>query len=470
MFSISTDQEINDRQVRTLMKSDRLACLRFARQWISLYPDYTHARAMYAWILNSTMDHAAAVTQWQHCLHEQPSRIYHQNLGWAHWKLGDYEHAMQHWLQTLEYPDHVLNDKCHEVIATAAAGYRDFARAIHFTDREVLNQPTSIFCEYLLNSTHANKKAACRDRLLGLGDEADLAIHFMRLVDAHAWGEIDHKGRLAELVSRSFDTCPNWWPETMRWPAQGDEIQAALNQNPSSTWIFKPSNLVATQGHRIGCGTLRDWTDAEDLALDAVVQRYMEHPYLVEGRKFNIRLQVCMNAPYADAAWLWRDGLVFISTSPYDPSSSATDRAAHLVNPVSGARDLLNTPIGPYAAPGLGLQRFMELTFDAGKRARVEEAIRHVAAEVAAMLERGGVLERVRNIPYWRAFAPKYFGIDLSFDADLNPWVFELERYTGMGIGSPSAGVVLTQFRRDWLPFALGHQGSEGPFLQLGQN
>lgn len=457
----------NDQRVRTLMNTDRLAALDFARIWSESSPNDIQAKVMLAWACGSTMDHASAAKLLTQCVQERPTRFNLSSLALSYFKIGNYQASMRTWFKVLEHDDRTSRDLCSAVVACMAADQFEFARALHFTDRWILEQPESLFCRYLLDQKHATRKAQARDALLSIGPMVDQALRFVKTLDSHHWDLIDNKAHFANLISSTSKDRPYWWPETYRWPEQADDIEMALSQNPEAYWIFKPSVLFATQGHRIGQGSVRSWVPASELGRSAIVQRYMQSPLLVEGRKFNIRLQISVNAPFEDATWLWNDGLVFISTSPYAVETVSSDRAAHLVNPVSGARDQLTSPIGRYPYPGLALSQFLELTFDEKQRVEVRSVLKNVASEIIQVLDRSGFFEKLRSVPNWRAFAPKFIGMDLSLDEQLRPWVFELERIPGWGVGSPSSAEVQTRFRRDWLPFVLGAHSSDKQFLRL---
>ncbi|KAG5506443.1 hypothetical protein JKF63_05946 [Porcisia hertigi] len=75
-----------------------------------------------------------------------------------------------------------------------------------------------------------------------------------------------------------------------------------------------------------------------------IVQRYMENPFLLDGRKFDLRLYVVVTSYDPVRLYLYREGLVRIASSPYTRTSGtagaagvteladATDLRAHLTN------------------------------------------------------------------------------------------------------------------------------------------
>lgn len=99
----------------------------------------------------------------------------------------------------------------------------------------------------------------------------------------------------------------------------------------------------------------------------AVLQRFVEPPFLYERRKINIRLHIGLRAPATGAASLWNDGLVFVSTHPCVDGA----HGALFVNPLSADKSALQLPVGAFAAPGVALQTFLESAFDPADARRV---------------------------------------------------------------------------------------------------
>lgn len=66
-----------------------------------------------------------------------------------------------------------------------------------------------------------------------------------------------------------------------------------------------------------------------------VLQRYVERPLLLDGRKFHLRVYVLLDG--ALSAYVWGDALVLSAVSPYRPDDGGADRFAHITNTVVGA-------------------------------------------------------------------------------------------------------------------------------------
>ncbi|KAG5480714.1 hypothetical protein CUR178_05849 [Leishmania enriettii] len=79
---------------------------------------------------------------------------------------------------------------------------------------------------------------------------------------------------------------------------------------------------------RAANATLVDASAAETARSSYVVQRYMTNPFLLGGRKFDLRLYVVATSYDPVRLYLYREGLVRIASSPYTRTTSAAASAA----------------------------------------------------------------------------------------------------------------------------------------------
>jgi len=133
----------------------------------------------------------------------------------------------------------------------------------------------------------------------------------------------------------------DFWPLTYVLPGDYSLFVEEFKRNDSQMWIMKPTGR--SQGRGIFLFTklnqISKWksdsrykpenTDAETY----VVQRYINNPYLVAGRKFDLRLYALVTSYMPLTVWLHRSGFCRFSSTRY--SSSATtmgDQSIHLTN------------------------------------------------------------------------------------------------------------------------------------------
>jgi len=119
---------------------------------------------------------------------------------------------------------------------------------------------------------------------------------------------------------------------------------AAAELDTSTAWVLKPSRGLGGNGIEIvrGPAALREYLfpAPRDLALDPVsklkptegwvVQRYIENPLLLAGRKFDMRAY-CIVARTTPHLWFFRPGYCKVALEPYKPDD-LSDRLSHLTN------------------------------------------------------------------------------------------------------------------------------------------
>ncbi|XXQ39114.1 Tubulin--tyrosine ligase-like protein 5 [Plasmodiophora brassicae] len=119
-------------------------------------------------------------------------------------------------------------------------------------------------------------------------------------------------------------------PETFLLPMDADKLDRAYHSlaNRSSLWIVKPH--AASQGR--GIFVTRQLTDIPHNA-HLIVSRYIAHPYLINGRKFDIRLYVAVTSFDPLRIYVHEEGLLRFATEPYDISGKSLDNPfVHLTN------------------------------------------------------------------------------------------------------------------------------------------
>ncbi|XP_068198943.1 probable tubulin polyglutamylase TTLL9 [Antennarius striatus] len=164
--------------------------------------------------------------------------------------------------------------------------------------------------------------------------------------------ELSHKNLMVKNLKRyqrnlERDTCRleaskcDFFPSTFALPSEYHLFLEEFKRNPGSIWIMKP--VAKSQGKGIflfkklkDMDWKKDRTRSEEQK-DAtqeenyVVQRYIEKPYLINGRKFDLRVYVLVTSYVPLKAWLYRDGFARISNTRFS-LSSIDDKYMHLTN------------------------------------------------------------------------------------------------------------------------------------------
>jgi hypothetical protein len=131
---------------------------------------------------------------------------------------------------------------------------------------------------------------------------------------------------------------------TERGSAEKLAALAAAEDDPSAAWVLKPSRGLGGSGIEIvrGPALLREklFPPPRDLATESasrakpvegwVVQKYIENPLLLAGRKFDMRAY-CIVARTTPHLWFFRPGYCKVALESYN-SDDLTNRLAHLTN------------------------------------------------------------------------------------------------------------------------------------------
>ncbi|XP_052539758.1 probable tubulin polyglutamylase TTLL9 isoform X5 [Tympanuchus pallidicinctus] len=134
----------------------------------------------------------------------------------------------------------------------------------------------------------------------------------------------------------------DFFPKTFELPSEYHLFVEEFRKKPGTTWIMKP--VGRSQGK--GIFLFRKLKDIFDWKMDGgrtneqkdetqiepyVVQRYIENPYLIGGRKFDLRVYILVTSYSPLKAWLYRDGFARFSSMRFT-LSSIDDHYVHLTN------------------------------------------------------------------------------------------------------------------------------------------
>ena len=277
--------------------------------------------------------------------------------------------------------------------------------------------------------------------------------------DFHEWSPFADKSRLAAaLTARQASDPTGRFPESFVLPKDRKALEAfAAGPAAPALYIVKPVRSSGGQGISV-TADLKPVLDRDDV----VIQRYLDRPYLIEGRKGHCRIYCLITSTEPLRAYVYSEGILRIAPELYDPSPDRnagasmhiTNTALHLDHPGlvisqdasqedTGAIRSLSALLGRMTADGLdGQAAFGEI------KALVEWFVRLLAAD--------GLFARQAASAPPRAFAPKLFGLDVLIGADGHPWLIEMQR-TPAARGAPlvekiNAEMYATIFRMAHFP------------------
>eukprot|EP00659_Diplonema_papillatum_P007271 gene7271-11213_t len=116
-------------------------------------------------------------------------------------------------------------------------------------------------------------------------------------------------------------------------PRSQDERYEYLNDSRPATWIAKSSHGSKGLGVKISKDkhSVLQYVDAQPKKYKWVVQQYVERPFLLQGRKFDIRTWVLMTG---QRVFVYKRGVCRTSSYQYSDASlgNLDDHLTHLTN------------------------------------------------------------------------------------------------------------------------------------------
>jgi tetratricopeptide (TPR) repeat protein len=254
-------------------------------------------------------------------------------------------------------------------------------------------------------------------------------------IDFHGWTKFAHKSELGRALNRSLGQ-PHEprFPRTFVLPEDRDAFTTYSAENPDAVYISKPERGTGGQGMIIT-------RNPQDLIArqGCVVQRYVERPYLVEGKKGHVRLYGLVTSLEPFRAYLYRDGIVRFAPEPYDLSDGnlanvhrhITNTALHRGHPgLTVSEDAKEENVGAIWSLNAYLDRMKADGVDT-EAVRVE--LRQLMLGFLHVVAREGVFASQIKAAPRHAFPYKLFGLDVLIDADGKPWLIEAQRKPALG-------------------------------------
>ena len=172
---------------------------------------------------------------------------------------------------------------------------------------------------------------------------------------------------------------------------------------------------------------------------DIVAQRYVERPFLVDGRKGHIRLYGLVTSLSPFRAYLYREGIVRFAPDLYDIGAAGlanvhghvTNTALHVGHPGLQVSENPNEEnVGAVWSLTAYLARAGEAGLDVEK---IRTGLREVTRGFLHVLEAEGVFAEQSRAAPRRAFPSKLFGLDVLLGETGTAWLIEAQRKPALG-------------------------------------
>jgi tetratricopeptide (TPR) repeat protein len=254
-------------------------------------------------------------------------------------------------------------------------------------------------------------------------------------IDFHGWTKFAHKSELARALNRSLGQ-PHEprFPKTFVLPEDRDALTAYAAANADAVYIAKPERGTGGQGMVITRNP-----EAFVARGGCVVQRYVERPYLVDGKKGHVRLYGLVASLDPFRAYLYRNGIVRFAPEPYDLSDASlanvhrhiTNTALHRGHPgLTVSEDAKEESVGAIWSLNAYLDRMKS---DGVDTEALRAELRQLMLGFLHVVAREGVFAAQAKAAPRRAFPYKLFGLDVLIDAEAKPWLIEAQRKPALG-------------------------------------
>lgn len=210
-----------------------------------------------------------------------------------------------------------------------------------------------------------------------------------------------------------------------------------------NTWIFKPSGYNRGRGLYIFnnpevlknlLSVCISQTHEKKNQADSstfVVQKYIESPFLINSRKFDIRVWVLIT--HKMNSYFYHEGYLRTSSEIYSSDENTfSDPIVHLTN---NAIQKNSTSYSKYEKGNqLSFKDFStyldSLNFPKSKFSEILSQIKKIISHTLRAVKK-------KLNPYNREYCFEIFGYDFIIDSDLNPWLIECNTNPCMELSSP---------------------------------
>jgi len=214
-------------------------------------------------------------------------------------------------------------------------------------------------------------------------------------------------------------------PRTFCLPADEHLLRKEWQKQSKSLWIVKPPAKARGNGIKV----ISKWNQIPKTR-PILVQRYIAKPYLINRTKFDLRLYVLLTSIHPLRIYLYNDGLVRFASKPYSTdSSTAHDVFTHLTNySINNKSDTYRSNQDSFQAQGhkWTLQALWRYFDEAGVDysslwSRITDLV--IKTFVSAEKPLRSLFQQNAKTRY-SCF--ELFGFDILLDADLKPWLMEV--------------------------------------------
>ncbi|XP_021381915.2 tubulin monoglutamylase TTLL4 [Lonchura striata] len=270
--------------------------------------------------------------------------------------------------------------------------------------------------------------------------------------------QIGRKDRLWRNLLKMQARCGkkefNFFPQSFILPQDIRLLRKAWEEGASrQKWIVKPP--ASARG--IGIQVIHKWSQLPKRR-PLLVQRYLHKPYLIGGKKFDLRIYVYVTCYDPLRVYLFKDGLVRFASCKYSSSmESLSNKFMHLTNySVNKKNTEYKSNSDETACQGhkWALKALWSYLTQKGVNSEaIWEKIKDIVIKTIIASEPyvNSLVKMYVRRPYC---CHELFGFDIMLDENLKPWILEVNISPSLHSNSPLDVSIKGQMIRDLLNLA----------------
>ncbi|GMH51208.1 hypothetical protein TL16_g00962 [Triparma laevis f. inornata] len=230
---------------------------------------------------------------------------------------------------------------------------------------------------------------------------------------------------MPNVPSDGFDIIPGGWI----LPTEYDSFTRAASMERNPVYILKPSASACGRGIRL---IHKNNMNSVPKVNPCIVQEYLKDPYLINGKKFDLRIYVLVTSFDPLRCYVFQEGLARFSTKNYS-MKNLNSRYAHLTN------YSINKKSKNFVAPTAdnnsdmegskwsltALWRYLSQTVGLQRVKKCQREVRRLITKTLIAAE-GEVAPLVHRHVKHSTSCYEVFGFDVFLDKVLRPWLIEV--------------------------------------------
>ncbi|NXT09380.1 TTLL4 polyglutamylase, partial [Prunella fulvescens] len=270
--------------------------------------------------------------------------------------------------------------------------------------------------------------------------------------------QIGRKDRLWRNLLKMQARCGkkefNFFPQSFILPQDIKLLRKAWEEGASrQKWIVKPPASARGNGVQV----IHKWSQLPKRR-PLVVQRYLHKPYLIGGKKFDLRLYVYVTCYDPLRIYLFKDGLVRFASCRYSSSmESLSNKFMHLTNYSVNKKNTKyksNSDVTACQGHKWALRALWSYLSQKGVNSEaIWEKIKDIVIKTIIASEPyvNSLVKMYVRRPYC---CHELFGFDIMLDENLKPWILEVNISPSLHSNSPLDVTIKGQMIRDLLNLA----------------